>query len=543
VDPDTLYHVSYWARAEPQVDGVPVSGRLAQPRVQLFGWGQAKPAATFDLKGSSRGSAPSLSFAAGSFEAQATATGGIQQNSKGLGATEHANFIESGEVLSLDFGRDTVELVTFELWFQDGGLADPFTLTVGGQPVSYEASIETSGAEFQTFSVAGNPRGKLIEITGGPESAFRVSGITVRSSPVLRRGLRSVRNPSASGAWTEYHGLVNSGDNTELEIILTTGLGARGTVWFDDLGIEEVAFVHLVRGSGGPVWVRSVDGSIAYVEGVDFDPLVDPIVENGPAGRPRGEFDVYHPPPVMTIPPTSALASGEEFLIDYYTVVPLDLGKHPQVAATLCGAEIEAWMEANLDTVHTQLAGVPGYFLVYDEIRQLNTSANCKAMHLHAGGVLASHIQMATSLVRALEPRPEVYIWSDMFDPFHNARDNYYQVDETLVGSWEGLPSETIIVNWGMTRSHPDGTKADLVDSIRWFAGRGHRQILAGYYDSGNGAEAANLWLDKAQAANVNGVIGLMYTAWAGTPEQLFSELESFAEAALDHPFVTGEAP
>ena len=33
----------------------------------------------------------------------------------------------------------------------------------------------------------------------------------------------------------------------------------------------------------------------------------------------------------------------------------------------------------------------------------------------------------------------EVVVWSDMFDPNHNAVDDYYLVNGTLAGSWEGL--------------------------------------------------------------------------------------------------------
>jgi hypothetical protein len=357
-----------------------------------------------------------------------------------------------------------------------------------------------------------------------------------------RRGPRSLRTPAPSPVWKEYHALVNSGDNAELEIILSTGQNLRGTVWFDDLRFEEVAFVNLVRGSGGPLWVRSFDGSVSYVEGVDFDPLVDPVVANGPPGRGRGNFDLYHDPPVMTIPSSSRLAAGQEFLVDYYSVVPLDMGDYTQVAATVCGPEIDAWMEANLAAFHRELSDASGYFLEHDEIRQLNTSASCLAMQRDAGAVFASHLRKAIGLVQSLRPKPEIYIWGDMVDPFHNARPHYYQVRGDISGSWEGLSSDVVIMNWGLTRHPVDGTPGDLVNSIRWFAGLGQRQILAGYYDQGDGATAARTWLNKLQESQAPGVAGLMYTAWAGNPTQLYRELESFAEGALAHPFVAGGA-
>jgi hypothetical protein len=70
-----------------------------------------------------------------------------------------------------------------------------------------------------------------------------------------------------------------------------------------------------------------------------------------------------------------------------------------------------------------------------------------------------------------------------------------------------------IVVNWNS--GQPDR-------SLPFFADRGHRQILAGFYD----APVARLdpWL--AAARNVHGPHGLMYTTWRSD----FSKLEAFAE-------------
>ena len=35
-----------------------------------------------------------------------------------------------------------------------------------------------------------------------------------------------------------------------------------------------------------------------------------------------------------------------------------------------------------------------------------------------------------------------IYVWNDMFDPFHNAVNDYYLVRGDLKGSWEGLPKD-----------------------------------------------------------------------------------------------------
>ena len=73
--------------------------------------------------------------------------------------------------------------------------------------------------------------------------------------------------------------------------------------------------------------------------------------------------------------------------------------------------------------------------------------------------------------------------------PHHNAVDQYYLVNGTLKGSWEGLPREVIIANWNSGKAK---------DSLTWFASRGHRQVIAGYYDADDLSGLA-AWKSAAQ--------------------------------------------
>jgi uncharacterized repeat protein (TIGR01451 family) len=110
-----------------------------------------------------------------------------------------------------------------------------------------------------------------------------------------------------------------------------------------------------------------------------------------------------------------------------------------------------------------------------------------------------------------------------MFDPWHNAIDNYYFVEGNIAGSWAGLPAGVTILNWNLS---------NLQNSLTWFSGLNaqqpvpYRQIIAGYYDSGDGAAAAAQELE--QARGIPGVAGLMYTTW--NPD--YSQLQAFAVAA-----------
>jgi hypothetical protein len=152
--------------------------------------------------------------------------------------------------------------------------------------------------------------------------------------------------------------------------------------------------------------------------------------------------------------------------------------------------------------------GARGYMMSHDEVRTLNWDDSCCKRKLDAGRIVAENVSACTKLLEG----STVYVWSDMFDPFHNAHADYYLVRGDLARSWEGLDPSVVIVNWNFGKRD---------DSLKFFADRGHKQVIAGHYDGK--PEQAKEWL--ASAARVRGVIGIMYTTW----RQEYRDLEAFA--------------
>ena len=78
-----------------------------------------------------------------------------------------------------------------------------------------------------------------------------------------------------------------------------------------------------------------------------------------------------------------------------------------------------------------------------------------------------------------------------MFDPLHNAVDNYYAVNGSLTGSWKGLDKGIGIVNWhgGL-----------MGKNSQFFADLGLQQILSGYYDGDEDGSAIAKWLAADQS-------------------------------------------
>jgi hypothetical protein len=99
-----------------------------------------------------------------------------------------------------------------------------------------------------------------------------------------------------------------------------------------------------------------------------------------------------------------------------------------------------------------------------------------------------------------------------MFDPYHNATDNYYLSHGSWKDSWKGLDPNVVVMNWNYDRRN---------QSLPFFADLGVHQILSAYYD--RPLSQVNSWLDSAKG--VSNLDGVMYTTWVGD----YSQLKNFA--------------
>jgi hypothetical protein len=209
----------------------------------------------------------------------------------------------------------------------------------------------------------------------------------------------------------------------------------------------------------------------------------------------------------------SRIKDGARFRVSYY---------HPIIVyedrINFCLSEpkiFEDW-EAEVKRAD-ELYHPAAFFMSHDEIRVANQCALCQSKHMTAGELLAWNVRKAAAIIRKVRPDAEIWVWSDMFDPMHNAVDHYYAVNGTLAGSWKGLDKDVGIVNWH------GGLKGK---NCPFFADMGLRQILSGYYDSDEDGTAITEWL--ANTKDVSGIVGAMYTTW----EDKYGAMQIWAQKA-----------
>jgi hypothetical protein len=304
---------------------------------------------------------------------------------------------------------------------------------------------------------------------------------------------------ASTSDWRKLTMLFNSLNFDKVSIYAGLWGGKAGKVWLDDWSVEEVGPVNVLHRPGTPVTVRSEDGTVVYTEGKDYAPLQDPNLNPWHDDRDAVPLKLL---------PGSRISEGARLRVSWFhSMIIYD----SQV--TVCMAEPKLYeifdQQAKLlvDTLHPR-----SVLLNTDEIRMGGTCQACRGRNM--GELLGECITKQASILRNYAPSLEIYVWSDMLDPNHNAHGNYYLVDGDFTGSWDHVPKNLIMAVWG-------GEPREA--SLKFFSGRGTRTLISCYYDADDLKDVES-WLKIA--AKTPKLRGFMYTPW----EKKYALLPAFGD-------------
>jgi hypothetical protein len=310
----------------------------------------------------------------------------------------------------------------------------------------------------------------------------------------------------------DWH-LVSVGFNTwgydKVQLVPFVSGGGSGKFWIDDLKLEEVALVNVLRRPGTPLTVKSDANGTGYEEGRDFAKISDPVMD----------FHFDHEGPAIRVLPGSRIREGERLRVSFYHPTFIYNDQTP-----ICMSEpklYDIWRN-QVRLVHQALA--PKYYMLnMDELRTGGSCEACKRHQLTMGQILGDTLNRQQKLVKDVSPQAEVFVWSDMLDPNHNAdpsRKWYYLSEGTYTDSWKHIPKGMNMVCWYFEKRVP---------SLRFFSGLGLRTMAGSYYDADN-LENPKGWLEALD--NTPGACGILYTTWLNKYELLgpFGDLVSKRE-------------
>jgi hypothetical protein len=365
------------------------------------------------------------------------------------------------------------------------------TATVTDNPTNARLSQKLKLTPYRHYHVS--VQVKTQDYTGKPEVKALAGGVSLNWTNL---GAKRTQD------WTTHHVTFNSLEHTDVTLYLGVWGAAKGTLQWKDWKIEEIGLLNVLRRPGAPLVVKQGEKTIE--EGKDYEPVKDPKLGRVPFA---GEYSVWHEYPDVR---TKNLPDGAELHVSWY---------HPHVVydGQMCCCIGEPKLkDVLIDQAKRmrELWNAGGYMMSHDEIRVLNQDPACRQHNQTPGQLLAGNARFCTKLLDGAT----VYVWNDMFDPFHNAvKGPYYLVNGPFTDAWEGLDKSAVIMNWNFGKRD---------QSLKFFADRGHRQVIAGYYD--HKPEQIKEWLKSAR--KVEGVVGVMYTTWRND----YSQIEAFAKLAKE---------
>ena len=302
--------------------------------------------------------------------------------------------------------------------------------------------------------------------------------------------------------WTQYRVRFNTMDFEDLRCYLGVWGGNTGEMWIDDITMEETGFLNVISRDSAPVKVVGENETV-YTEGKDYLPIADSHIT-------KGDFSMDHEAPLLTLTPDSRIKDGDTLRISAMQVY-----NFTSKGTSLClrCPEVMDYLQQTALAIH-KAVNPDVWFMYHDEIRSIKRCPFCIKLKKTPGELLAEHVNECYKILRELSPDKTIYVWSDMFDPYHNAHDDYYLVNGSLDGSWKGVPKDVVIVKWGGISG----------EGARHFADNGWKILANGFCDMADAKQAGITLIEDG--SNTPNIIGAMYTTWSSN----YREIENFAD-------------
>jgi len=430
--------------------------------------------------------------------------GGVLEHNKNLAAGQPvrgALFVAKKQVATF-VSDPVVKIANGGFEEVEGGL--PAGFTAHGARATIDSSVFHSGKASVRFDEFSDPENGVYlaqTIRVHPYRCYRLRAWvkTEGAGPRMAIHLLAVAQDGRDLSYMEpplpetsdWHEVVwgfNSWYADQVEFRVGVSDGKAGKVWVDDVAIEEVGLTNVLRRPGTPVVVRNDKTGTVYEEGRDFAAIADPKLN----------FSWSHEGPAIQLQPGSRIQAGDRLRVDYYhgTTIYRD----QTVIDMSEPAVYEVWQH-QMPLIEKYLAPKK-YFLSMDELRVGGFCEACQRRHLSMPEILGDCVTRQYQMIRAANPQAEVYVWSDMFDPNHNAREKYYLIDGSFDGTWKYIPKDLVMACWYYE-------KRDA--SLEFFSKLGYQTLGAAYYDADD-LENPKGWLESL--GRTRGAVGIMYTTW-----------------------------
>jgi hypothetical protein len=370
-----------------------------------------------------------------------------------------------------------------------------------GKVTFVDSEVKSSGKtsiRFEMSAANQHGHGRIMQkVTVKPGRAYRFS-CRVRTQGlqpaagfkllVLKeKGTLAALSPGVkpTAEWTTVTMDFINQKETEVRAYAGVWGGKSGKFWLDEMELREFADLgDIVRREGTPLELRSAERDAKFVEGKDFREV-------------RNLRSVPH----VALTPGTSIRDGEKLALSCYKIPYVTHSWGRQISLCMSNPKLYEHWEAEARKLH-EVLGYHKFLLAMDEIRNGGGCRTCREGGKSMAEILGSCVTRQREIFRKIDPGIEVLIWSDMLDPAHNARADYYGVVGDYSGSWKHVPRDVTIMCW----YHRIREK-----SLAHFSGEGFRTCGAAYYDAKD-LTGSREWLESLK--KTPGARGVMYTSW-----------------------------
>jgi len=297
-------------------------------------------------------------------------------------------------------------------------------------------------------------------------------------------GLREVNRLEVTEGWRKVSLEFPAGGATVVNVFCGTWSAKSGRFWVDDISVEEVAVRELSCRKGDPLVLKSAASGREYRPGTDFTVRKQPRSQEVVFLRPAG----------------SAIPDGEELLLDAY--VWGRSGPKMQLSTCLSDPKLYEEMRRSAKWINDR-PHPKKWVLSLDELRNGGTCPLCSARKTDMAHIFGACVTKMHGILRSENPDVEIYTWSDMFDPNHNAQDGYLGCKGTFKGVWDLIPKDITMILWWQKMAPK---------SAPFFTSRGFR-IMGSICCDGKNPACIDTW--RRNIGSMPETRGFMYTTWS----------------------------
>jgi hypothetical protein len=291
--------------------------------------------------------------------------------------------------------------------------------------------------------------------------------------------------PDGNQDWTRFEAGFNSWDFDRV-VVQAGSIGCdTGTIWVDDVQMEEMSMANVLHRAGTPFEVRDDATGTVYKAGVDYELPVDL----------RRNYSYDHNGPDIKLTRRTSIRRGQRLRVSYY---------HAS-CSTMCLSEPALYDELRKITEEAKRLFQPKrYLLNFSEIRGGGTCDACRRRQIPTAQIFGEALAKAANIIHSVDPQAEVLVYDDMFNPLVNSVPMYYLVDGDLSRMADYLPKEMILLPWSY----------EIKDqSVAYFEQRGFQMVGGAHYDALD-LNQSHDWYRTLTRSPLG--IGIVFYTWGG---------------------------